>query len=147
MLELTIFKIGSLLQQGFGELGASIVSKQLTQSDIGMDFTHCGRDIDIIFSVCRIKQFTDTTECIMDEIIVFVNKVVKIIHECTKRYDGKPTKNYGDKFLLTWRLPKIADAIDLIKAEAEEESKIGDDDMIKPDFDNTPDEKNKKRGG
>jgi hypothetical protein len=83
----------------------------------------------------------------MDEIIVFVNKIVKIIHECTKRYDGKPTKNYGDKFLLTWRLPKLADAVDLIKAEAEEESKIGDDDMIKPDFDNTPDKKNKEKKG
>ena len=83
----------------------------------------------------------------MDEIIVFVNKIVKIIHECTKRYDGKPTKNYGDKFLLTWRLPKLADAVDLIKAEAQEESKIGDDDMIKPDFDNTPDKKNKEKKG
>ena len=27
MLELTIFKIGTLLQQGFGELGAKIISK------------------------------------------------------------------------------------------------------------------------
>jgi len=27
MLELTIFKIGSLLQQGFGELGAKVVAK------------------------------------------------------------------------------------------------------------------------
>jgi len=129
MLELTIFKIGTLLQQGFGELGAHIVAKQLTQTDIGMDFTINGRKIDIIFSVCRIKQFTETTECIMDEIIVFVNKVVKIIHECTKRYDGKATKNYGDKFLLTWRLPKVDDAIDLIKAENDEDSKIGDDDL------------------
>ena len=28
-----------------------------------------------------------------------------------------PTKNYGEKFLLTWRLPRAEDAIDLIKAE------------------------------
>jgi hypothetical protein len=33
-----------------------------------------------------------------------------------------PTKNYGDKFLLTWKMPKLADAIDLIKAENEEDS-------------------------
>ena len=30
MLELTIFRIGTLLQRGFGELGASIVSLNLT---------------------------------------------------------------------------------------------------------------------
>lgn len=113
-----------------------------------MDFTIYGRNIDVIFSVCRIKQFTDTTECIMDEIIVFVNKVVKIVHECTKRYEGKATKNYGDKFLLTWRLPKHSDAIDLIKAEADEDSKVGEEDMIKPDFDNNHSEEKKgKKGG
>jgi len=87
-----------------------------------MDLTLPGKNVDIVFSVCRIKQFTDTTECMRDEIIVFVNKIVKIIHECTKQWDGMPTKNYGDKFLLTWRMPKMADAIDLIKAENDEDS-------------------------
>ena len=71
--------------------------------------------------MCRIKQFTETTDSMQDEIIVFVNKIVKIIHESTKHWDGKPTKNYGEKFLLTWRLPRLEDAIDLIKAEQDEE--------------------------
>jgi len=87
-----------------------------------MDLTLPGKNVDIVFSVCRIKQFTDTTECMRDEIIVFVNKIVKIIHECTKQWDGMPTKNYGDKFLLTWKMPRIVDAIDLIKAENDEDS-------------------------
>ena len=30
MLEQTIFKIGTLLQRGFGELGATIISESLT---------------------------------------------------------------------------------------------------------------------
>jgi len=38
----------------------------------------------MIFSVCRIRQFTETTESLQDEIIVFVNKIVKIIHEVAK---------------------------------------------------------------
>ena len=33
MLESTIFKIGSLLQRGFGEKGAQIVSRTLTNDD------------------------------------------------------------------------------------------------------------------
>lgn len=34
-----------------------------------------------------------------------MNKIVRIVHECTKKWDGAPTKNYGDKYLLTWRIP------------------------------------------
>ena len=120
MLELTIFKIGTLLQRGFGELGATIVADSLIQTDPGMDLNKAGKRVELVFSICRIRQFTETTECLQDEIIVFVNKIVKIIHECTKKWDGKPTKNYGDKYLLTWRIPSYADAVDMIKAEAEE---------------------------
>jgi hypothetical protein len=51
---------------------------------------------------------------LQDEIIVFVNKIVKIIHEVGKKWNGVPTKNFGgksliskllDKYLLTWKLP------------------------------------------
>lgn len=117
------------------------MAKQLIQSDIGMDLTMKGRNIDLVFSVCRIKQFTDTTECMGDEIIVFVNKIVKIIHECTKKWEGKPTKNYGEKFLLTWRLPKMEDAIDVVKAEMDEEN---DPDEDKEDKEDLPKQKGKR---
>jgi class 3 adenylate cyclase len=73
--------------------------------------------VELVFSICRIRQFTETTECLQDEIIVFVNKIVKIIHECTRRWDGKPTKNFGERYLLTWRVPSYADAVDMVKAE------------------------------
>lgn len=43
----------------------------------------------------------------MDEIIVFVNKIVKIVHECSKHWEGSPNKNFGDKYLITWKLPPI----------------------------------------
>lgn len=72
-----------------------------------MDLFVPGKKINVIFSMCRIRQFTETTESLQDEIIVFVNKIVKIVHECAKRWDGAPTKNYGDKYLLTWKLPSL----------------------------------------
>lgn len=120
MLELTIFKIGTLLQRGFGELGANIISTSLLQVDPGLDFMNAGKRVELVFSICRIRQFTETTECLQDEIIVFVNKIVKIIHECTKRWHGKPSKNYGDKYLLIWRIPSYSDAVDNVKAEDKE---------------------------
>ena len=64
MLEQTIFKIGTLLQRGFGELGAQIISESLTQTETGMDLSLPGKKVEIVFSICRIRQFTDTTECL-----------------------------------------------------------------------------------
>jgi len=70
--------------------------------------------MNLVFAVCRIRQFTETTEALQDEIIVFVNKIVKIIHEVAHHWKGTPTKNFGgkhpflsvsDKYLLTWKLP------------------------------------------
>jgi len=105
MLELTIFKISTLLQRGFGELGAKVVAESLSPHENYMDLLLPGKKINAIFVVCRIRQFTETTECLLDEIIVFVNKIVKIIHECAIKWDGSPNKNYGNKYLLTWKLP------------------------------------------
>lgn len=79
----------------------------LTKFDKEMDLTLPGRRVDCVFSICRIRQFTETTECLQDEIIVFVNKIVKIIHEVCYLWDGMPTKNYGEKYLLTWKLPSL----------------------------------------
>jgi hypothetical protein len=113
MLEHTIFSIGTLLQRGFGDLGAQIVSKSLTQTDQGIDLTLPGKKVDVIFSICHIRQFIETTDCLQEEIIVFVNKIAKIVHEVGSRWEGKPTKNQGNKFVLTWRLPSFDDLQEL----------------------------------
>ena len=109
MLELTISKVSTLLQRGFGEKGAQIVSRALTYDERFVEWLIPGRKVNMIFSFCQIKQFSDITDCLHDEIIVFVNKIVQIIHECAKKWDGYPTKNQGDKYLLTWRIPTIED--------------------------------------
>ena len=81
-------------------------------TETGMDLTLPGKKVEIVFSICRIRQFTDTTECLQEEIIVFVNKIVKIIHLCTQNWEGKPTKNYGERYMITWKLPSYDNAID-----------------------------------
>jgi hypothetical protein len=80
VLEKTIYKISNLLQRGFGELGARVVAQYLTRNEDFMDIMMPGQRMEMIFSVVRIRQFTETTELLQDEIIVFVNKIVKIIH-------------------------------------------------------------------
>ena len=109
MLELTISKVSTLLQRGFGEKGAQIVSRALTYDERFVEWLIPGRKVNMIFSFCQIKQFSEITDCLHDEIIVFVNKIVQIIHECARKWDGYPTKNQGDKYLLTWKIPTIED--------------------------------------
>ena len=67
----------------------------------------------MIFSVCQIRKFSETTECLLDEIIVFVNKIVKIVHECSKMWDGVPINNYGDRYILAWKLPTDTNVVKL----------------------------------
>lgn len=92
------------------------MAKTLTNTDEFMDIMVGGTKIDMVFSVVRIKQFTETTESLQDEIIVFVNKIVKIIHDVGKHWDGEPAKNFGEKYLLVWKLPMIENALEGVNA-------------------------------
>jgi class 3 adenylate cyclase len=74
-----------------------------------MELNIPGRKVNVIFSVCQIRKFSETTECLQDEIIVFVNKIVKIVHECARVWGGVPVNNNGDRYILTWRLPTVSD--------------------------------------
>ena len=53
---------------------------------------------------------------------MFVNKIVKIVHECAKVWDGIPTNNNGDKYILTWKLPTSADCKTRFKRTASGQS-------------------------
>ena len=55
-----------------------------------MNIMVSGTKFDLVFSVVRIRYFTETTESLQDEIIVFVNKIVKIIHDVGKLWGGEP---------------------------------------------------------
>ncbi len=42
--------------------------------------------------------------------MVFLNKVVRILHECADRWSGSANKNEGERFLITWKLPEIEES-------------------------------------
>jgi hypothetical protein len=64
-----------------------------------------GRKVNVIFSVCSIKQFSEMTEILQEEITVFVNTIVDIVHKVGETWNGVPTNNFGDRYLIMWRLP------------------------------------------
>lgn len=103
----TIDKIGNLMRIGFGEAGGEIIAKNLKESEddrLNIQNILTGRGIVSIFGFCDIRNFTDTTECLQQEVMTFVNKVAYVLHNIVKDCKGAANKNIGDAFLLSWKL-------------------------------------------
>ena len=64
-----------------------------------------GSKITGIFGFCDIRQFTDATEVLQQEVMEFVNTIARIVHMEVSLHGGAPNKNVGDAFLLVWKLP------------------------------------------
>ncbi|KAL3809302.1 hypothetical protein ACHAXA_009426 [Cyclostephanos tholiformis] len=114
----TISKIAGLMRVGFGEAGADIIGKSLNFTDGNgtMQILGNGRKIQSIFGFCDVRQFTDTTECLQEEVMLFVNRIAHILHSIVVQCDGAANKNIGDAFLLTWK----------VNANAKDQDYIGD---------------------
>ncbi|CAD7947346.1 unnamed protein product [Amoebophrya sp. A25] len=104
MLENTILKIGGLLQVGFGEAGAQIIGKNMSSGDGELNIMMPGAKVDSVFGFVDIRQFTDTTECLEEDVMVFVNSIGHIVHKCVHRWSGVANKNIGDAFLVLWKI-------------------------------------------
>ena len=102
----TISKIAGLMRVGFGEAGADIIGQNLKFSygTDRMNLLGTGRKIHSIFGFCDVRQFTDTTECLQEEVMLFVNRIAHILHSIVVQCDGAVNKNVGDAFLLTWKI-------------------------------------------
>jgi class 3 adenylate cyclase len=57
-----------------------------------------------VFGFCSIRNFMDITECLQEELMVFVNRVAAIVHFATNKFAGAANKNIGEAFLVVWRL-------------------------------------------
>lgn len=101
----TINKIGGLMKVGFGEAGASVIAKNLGESeDSRLNLMGSGNLIHSIFGFCDVRNFTDTTECLQEEVMLFVNRIAHILHGIVVQCSGSANKNIGDAFLLTWKI-------------------------------------------
>lgn len=106
----TLLRIGSLLKVGFGEAGAEIIRQSLVRksSDIDLSFKsrtlQTGVNVSCIFLFCDIRNYTDTTECLREEVFVFTNKIAEVVHSISHSLGGYANKNIGDAFLISWIL-------------------------------------------
>lgn len=105
LIEESITKIGVLLALGFGEAGSFIISQNISQEG-DLVATLPGKKTFAVFGFCDIRNFTDATEVLQEEVMVFVNTIACVVHSTVDRYTGAANKNIGDAFLLVWKLPK-----------------------------------------
>ena len=102
----TILRIGSLMKVGFGSAGVEIIRNNLErgQSKNMLILNSQGSTVHCIFLFCDIRQFTDATECLQEEVFVFTNRIAAVVHSICHAYGGSANKNVGDAFLLSWLL-------------------------------------------
>ena len=70
LLETTLERVGQLLQIGFGAAGAEIIGNNLNSGSGKLNTLNTGSKITAIYGFCDIRQFTDTTECLQEEVMV-----------------------------------------------------------------------------
>jgi hypothetical protein len=102
----TILRIGSLMKVGFGSAGVEIIRNNLqkVQSTDELILNSQGSTVSCIFLFCDIRQFTDATECLQEEVVVFTNRIAAVVHSISHSYSGSANKNVGDAFLVSWLL-------------------------------------------
>lgn len=108
----TILRIGSLMKVGFGSAGVEIIRNNLEtgQSKNMLILNSQGSTVSCIFLFCDIRQFTDATECLQEEVFVFTNRIAGVVHSICHSYGGSANKNIGDAFLLSWLLDEGSDS-------------------------------------
>ncbi|EGR33596.1 hypothetical protein IMG5_048380 [Ichthyophthirius multifiliis] len=105
IIENAIIKIGTLLALGFGEAGSEIIGSNMAKlGDI--DPMIPGKKKYAIYGICDIRNFTDATEVLQEDVMLFVNNIGEIVHSMVDRYMGAANKNIGDAFLLVWKIPE-----------------------------------------
>jgi competence protein ComGF len=102
----TLLRIGSLMKVGFGSAGVEIIRNNLERGrrkDV-LFLNKQGSTVSCIFLFCDIRQFTDATECLQEEVFVFTNKIAAVVHSICHSFGGTANKNIGDAFLVSWLL-------------------------------------------
>ncbi|CAD8047286.1 unnamed protein product [Paramecium primaurelia] len=102
ILQRLIMKVGALLAVGFGEAGSEIIAENIKKGG-SVDPMIPGKKIMAIFGFCDIRNFTDATEVLQQDVMVFVNEIAEIVHSAVNSFSGSANKNIGDAFLLVWK--------------------------------------------
>merc|ERR1711988_474039 len=107
-LKLSLAKIATMLQVGFGEAGNNLVAENLKKGD-SVDPMVPGRKLLGAYGFCIIDEYEEVLECLDEEILPFTNTAADIVHDAVTHNGGQPNRNLGEAFLCVWK-PQNLDA-------------------------------------
>jgi len=111
-IEYGLFSLARLLQLGFGEAGARVISRTLASGTISaLDTNKPGSIVNAFFGFCDIRNFTSLTEVLQADVVKLVNGVARRLHDSVVEFHGDPNKNIGDAFLVVWKPKKGIETI------------------------------------
>jgi len=110
----TITRISNLMKVGFGSAGVEIIRSNLEEgAQNNVTFGNLvGSTVSCIFLFGDIRQFTDASECLQEEVFVFTNRIASVVHSICNSFDGSANKNIGDAFLVSWLLDSEDEDLD-----------------------------------
>ena len=100
-LEKAINKIGVLLGVGLGDAGSELINNFLNKET---NILNIANHLEAAYCFCDIRNFTDATEILQEEVMVFVNTIADIVHSIADSTLGAANKNVGDAFLIVWKV-------------------------------------------
>mmetsp|Transcript_10709 Transcript_10709/g.23223 ORF Transcript_10709/g.23223 Transcript_10709/m.23223 type:complete len:1219 (-) Transcript_10709:40-3696(-) len=120
VLESALMRIGSLLHIGLGDSGAHILARNLMKtkpSTIGVEIMIPGHKVTAVFGFIEIRDFCDVSECLMEELPVYMNKISRIVHGVAHEWDGATNKNMGGAFLVVWKVKDSKEQKKMLRSE------------------------------
>jgi hypothetical protein len=84
IIENSILKIATLLALGFGEAGKDIIANN-TKNNAGFEMMMKGKRKMAVYGFCDIRNFTDSTEVLQEDVMLFVNNIAAIVHQMVDR--------------------------------------------------------------
>ena len=85
------------MKVGFGSAGVEIIRSNLQKNNRqSITLSGSSKRIDstvaCIFMFCDIRGFTDSSECLNEEVFVFTNRIAAVVHSYCHAYGGSANK-------------------------------------------------------
>lgn len=116
-LKLSLSKIATMLQVGFGEAGNNLVAENLKKGDT-VDPMVPGTKLLGAYGFCSIERYGEVLECLGEDILPFTNVAASIVHEAVTENGGQPNRNLGEAFLCVWK-PELGGVEEVSPVELE----------------------------
>ena len=100
-----ILKIGKLLVLVFSNAGSKIITDTITSQYDDVRMQTDGYKTMAIFGFCDVRDFTEMTQVLQEDIMLYVNQIARLVHSHVDKYLGSSNKNLGEAFLLVWMIP------------------------------------------